>query len=81
MQAYIFEVDFDRTWLNGLTDINIVKTNIYLVCQFNQWAPDFGNTNPFHNYLFGSTDNGYNGRGIVFASYRTWTHANGIEMF
>ena len=51
--------------------------NIYLVYEFNQWTPDFGNKHPFHNCLFGSTDTSYNGRGIAFDSYGTWTHANG----
>ena len=77
MQGYKFKVDFDKTYLTGSTDINIGNPNFYLVYEFNQWSPDFGNKHPFHNCLFGSTDTNYKGRGIAFDSYGTWTHANG----
>ena len=79
MKNYIFEIYFDRTYLTGGTDINIGVTNIYLVYEFIQWSPDFGNTHAFHNCLFGATDQKYNGRGIAFDSSSTWTHSNGKE--
>ena len=77
MQRYVFEVDFKQTYLLSTTDINLGNPNIYIVYDFNQWTPSFGNTYPFHNCLFGSTNSKLNGRGIAFDSSGEWTHSDG----
>ena len=71
------DFEFNKSYMYGTRNINAGSPSIYVVYEFFDWSPDFGNTHAFHNCLFGATDKNYKGRGIAFDSQTTWTHADG----